>query len=136
AAYASACLGAAVFAACLFGISTRPAGFLASLWPANAVMLGLLIRMPSAAHPLGWLSASVAYMTADLITGGSFVTSLVLNGTNLVSVGTAYRIYPKLRPKAAALQDPAPLLLLVLACALAPNSAGLLGTVINPFMFG
>ena len=133
--YASICLGVVVFATCLFGISTRPMGFLANLWPANAVMLGLLIRMPAAARPLGWLCAGIAFMAADLLTGGGFFESLVLNGTNLVSVGTAYWIYPKLHPRTEALKDPASLLLLVLACAIAATTAGFLGAAINRFMF-
>ena len=36
-------LGLVVFGTCLFGIYTRPVDFLATVWPANAVMLGLLL---------------------------------------------------------------------------------------------
>ena len=46
----------AVFLACLFGIWTRPVEFLATVWPANAVMLALLIRMPASANPMGWIA--------------------------------------------------------------------------------
>lgn len=35
-----------VCAASLSGILTRPVGFLAALWPANAVLLGLMVRNP------------------------------------------------------------------------------------------
>lgn len=53
-------LGAVVFCACLFGIYTRPVGFLATLWPANAVMLGFMLLRPETARPLGWFAASAA----------------------------------------------------------------------------
>ncbi len=42
-------LGLVVFLACIFGILTRPTGFLAAVWPANAILLGLLVRVPKSA---------------------------------------------------------------------------------------
>lgn len=62
-------LGVIVFAACVLGILSRPVGMLASIWPANAILLGLLIRNPSLASPAGWLTAALAYVLADLATG-------------------------------------------------------------------
>lgn len=38
---------ACIFLACLVGILSRPLGFMAAFWPANAVMLGLLLRRPA-----------------------------------------------------------------------------------------
>ncbi|CAI0932998.1 Uncharacterised protein [Serratia entomophila] len=35
-----------VFAVCLLGILSRPSGFLAAFWPANAVLLAVLVRNP------------------------------------------------------------------------------------------
>ena len=41
---------ASVFAACLLGIASRPAGYSAAIWPANAVLLGLLLGKAIKAH--------------------------------------------------------------------------------------
>jgi hypothetical protein len=38
-----------VFAACLVGIYSRLPGTLAVFWPANALLLGVLVRCPSTA---------------------------------------------------------------------------------------
>ncbi|NNC27334.1 diguanylate cyclase, partial [Salinisphaera sp. USBA-960] len=62
-------IGLVVLAACLFGIYTRPADFLATLWPANAILLAMIIRMPGAARPTTWICAAVGYVSADLLTG-------------------------------------------------------------------
>lgn len=48
--YAAAALGIMVFAACIWGTLSRPVAFLASFWPANALMLGLLLRRPELAQ--------------------------------------------------------------------------------------
>ena len=61
---------ASVFAACLLGIASRPAGYSAAIWPANAVLLGLLLRNPSwARSPTAWICALAGYLTADMLTG-------------------------------------------------------------------
>lgn len=43
-----------IFAACLVGIFARPIGFLSAFWPANALLLGLLVRYPALARPAAW----------------------------------------------------------------------------------
>ncbi|MFG0416413.1 hypothetical protein ACF8MD_22460 [Pseudomonas sp. zjy_8] len=58
-----------VLGACLLGILTRPIGHLAALWPANAVLLGALVRFPRLARPAGWCGALCAYLLADLLAG-------------------------------------------------------------------
>ena len=59
----AALLGCAVFAAALLGILTRPLDLLATLWPANAVMLGLLLRMPQLWRP----SEEMAFQFLSLV---------------------------------------------------------------------
>ena len=39
-------VAAAVLAAALLGIALRPVGLLSAFWPANAVLLGLMVRWP------------------------------------------------------------------------------------------
>lgn len=132
---ASLFLGLAVFVACLIGIMSRPADFLASLWPANSIMLGLLLRMPASAGPAGWLFGGAAFMAADMLTGSAFATSLLLNSANIVSVYAAYAIYSRFATKMALLRDPASMLYLMLAAAVAAAISGAIGGLLNPLLF-
>jgi hypothetical protein len=65
-----------IFMASLFGILTRPVGFLAALWPANAILLGMMVRNPRLATIEGWIAAFVGYIAADLATGGEIGVTL------------------------------------------------------------
>lgn len=124
-----------VFVASLFGIWTRPVGFLANVWPANALLLGVLLRTPGAAHPMGWVAAALAFVCADLLTGSDMFKALVLNGANLVSVGTAYLVLAHLPEDVIRLRQPVAMLHLTLATALGGALAGVVGGVVNPLLF-
>jgi len=128
-------LASAVFLASLFGIYTRPMDFLAAVWPANAIMLGLLIRMPGAANVFGWLSATAAFMAADLLTGSSLFKAAILNSANLLGVATGYLIYSRLSPEVIRLRHPSSMLDLALASSISASVAGLVGGVANPVLF-
>ena len=128
-------LATAVFMTCLFGIYTRPMGFLAMFWPANAVMLGLLIRIPSAATPLGWIAGALAFMVADLLTGSVFLTALLLNGGNLVGIAAAYMVYMRCPTAKTGLRQPASMFYLLLAAAAGGAMAGGIGGLANPILF-
>ncbi|WP_347455764.1 diguanylate cyclase [Acinetobacter thermotolerans] len=67
------------------GIATRPMGYLAFLWPANAALLAFFLRFPKLNNKGGWLGAFSAFMFADLVTGGPFLQSLFLTLSNLLS---------------------------------------------------
>ena len=62
--WCGAAIGLGVFAACLLGIATRPLGFMAAFWPANALLLqgaiSLLLVLASSFTPDGF-TAMVAY---------------------------------------------------------------------------
>ncbi len=78
---------ASVFAACLLGIASRPAGYSAAIWPANAVLLGLLLRNPAwVRSPAAWMCALAGYLTADMLTGAPWLRALGMNGANLLGV--------------------------------------------------
>ena len=53
----------------LVGILSRPIGSLSLFWPVNAILLGLLLRKPVYATPLGWLTTYLGMVAADLSTG-------------------------------------------------------------------
>jgi len=127
-------LAVAVFLGCLFGIWTRPVGFLATVWPANAIMLALLIRMPAAANPAGWIAGGLAFIAADLLTGSPLTKALILNAANLVGIGVAYAVYSR-SPARAGLLQPSSMLYLLLASAMGGAAAGIVGGIANPLLF-
>ena len=78
---------ASVFAACLLGIASRPAGYSAAVWPANALLLGLLLRNPAwVRSPATWLCALTGFLAADMLTGAPWLRALGMNGANLLGV--------------------------------------------------
>ncbi|MEE4011087.1 diguanylate cyclase [Roseibium sp. FZY0029] len=129
-------LGLVVFLICLFGILTRPVGFLAAIWPANAVLLGLMIRMPKSAGWQGWLAAAVAYMAADLLAGSTLEKAALLNAANMAGVIAGYQVYKYLPAASSRLQHPASLLHLAMVSAIASSVAGIVGGIANPILFG
>lgn len=129
-------LGVAVFFSCLFGIYTRPVDFLATVWPANAVMLGLMLRMPRMAKPPGWLAGGAAFLAADLLTGAPLSKAVILSCANLVGIAGAYFVLNRFSREAIELRTPESTLGLVLAVAAGSLLAGLAGAVANPLLFG
>lgn len=114
-----------VFATALFGILTRPSGFLAAFWPVNALLLGLLVRVPRLARWPGWLGALVGFIAADLATGNSMVATLRLTTVNLVEVATGYVLFMRLRKEDRTLGSPLSMLYLFAICAAAALAAAL-----------
>ena len=129
-------LTVSIFLACLFGIYTRPVGFLATLWPANAIMLGLLIRRPQSGSVLGWCGAAMAYMAADLLTGASLPKAALLNSANLIGVAAAYLVYSRFPPDVVRLKEPASMLCLLVSAAAGGVAAGIIGAAANLVLFG
>ena len=71
----------------LVGIFTRPPNLLAAFWPANAVLLGIMLRYPPLASPPGWLGGLIGYLLAALFTQDPPLRALYLakhNGRNRV----------------------------------------------------
>nr|WP_296763695.1 sensor domain-containing diguanylate cyclase [Rhodococcus sp. (in: high G+C Gram-positive bacteria)] len=86
-------IGVVVFFACMFGIATRMPGALAVFWPANALLLGILLRNPRSATPATWFSAAVGFVAADAVTGSPLLTNLILNSCNVVGVASGFAIF-------------------------------------------
>lgn len=116
-----------VLAVSLIGIHWRPLGQLSALWPANAVLLGLLLRFPALSAPPGWVAAAAGYIGADLVTGSSGVVATALSLINLLSVFVALRVCGPLSASERHLIAPAALSRLLLAMVLASTVAGVVG---------
>lgn len=125
-----------VLGACLMGIMTRPLGHLAALWPANALLLGLLVRYPRLASPAGWLGAVAGYVLADSMTGGSALQTLLLTLANLAGVVVGYLLLRRLGDDQRRLRTPYSVLYLALVIVAASSAAGLVGAIAEPLLFG
>jgi diguanylate cyclase (GGDEF)-like protein len=127
---------ALVLAASLFGIFTRPTGLMAAIWPANALLLGIFVRWPKLATPLGWTAAVAAYLAADLSTGATLLKTVLLTAGNVVSVGVGVILYMERDALDRELKRPISILYMCGITAAAAAAAGLLGALINPVLFG
>lgn len=80
-----------VFSACVVGILSRPSGFIAIIWPTNALLLGLLLRNRALARqPLTWALALLAFIAADLATGSRGYAAFAMNAANLLGVAAGW----------------------------------------------
>ncbi len=120
-------LGLCLFAACIVGILSRPTGFLASFWPANALMLGLLLRLPQLAHWKAWAVALTAFVLADCLTGSDLPTALWLSVANLCGVACGWWFLHRLHPALLGLRRQTSTLYLFAGCALAAAGSTLVG---------
>ena len=125
-----------IFVVCLFGIMTRPASSLAVVWPANALTLGLLLRMPRDLRPAIWLSAPIAFVAADLVTGADLTTALLLNAANFSGVAAAYAVTRFIPENALKLREPQSVLWHILVAVTGASAAGLFAMAADPFPLG
>lgn len=129
-------LGLIVFGACVLGILSRPVGMLASIWPANAILLGLLIRNPSLASPAGWLSAGTAYVLADLVTGSGLMPTIALNTANMVGVAIGFTLFMRFPTEHRHLRRPLSVLYMFAISSLAATGASIVGAAAVHVSFG
>jgi len=128
-------MGAAIFALALLGILSRPQLDVASFWPANAVMLGLLVRFPHLARATSWLACAVGFFLADALTGSPLPANLILNSGNLLSVATGYALLMRLPEAERALKRPMSMVHFLRAILAASLVAGFVGALANPILF-
>lgn len=133
-------LGVVIFIAALMGILTRPIGFLASFWPANALLLGLLIRYPKLNHLLSWALAAIGYIAADYMTGGALMLTLALTAANLSFALIGLYLFKFLSVNDRQLQQPVSVLYLAITCLLASVGAASVAVIFalpfDPSIFG
>lgn len=124
-----AALTAGILVASLLGIYCRPLGTMAAFWPANAILLGMLLRHPELARrPGSWLCALLAYITADLLTGATLFIALTLNLANLAGVLTGWLFLARVRDQVLGFQNQRSVMIVFLACLLAATASMLVGS--------
>lgn len=125
-----------LFAVCLIGIKAQPHLGLASFWPANAYMLGMLVRFPRLNTSSAWILCAIGFVMADLITGASLARNMALNGGNLAAIGAAHRLLRAVSQRDRRLKGQNSTFHILKAILAGSFVAGLFGIVANPLLFG
>lgn len=125
-----------VFVAALFGHLTRPIGFLSTFWPANALLMGAMVRNPGWAGPLGWVGAAIGYLAADFAMGGSVGMTFWLTAGNLTNAFVGYLLFQRVASPDRRLERPQSLLFLLLIAFAAATSAAIVGSGCLVVYFG
>lgn len=125
-----------VFAAALFGHLTRPLGFLSTFWPANALLMGVMVRNPGWTGPLGWAGAAAGYLAADFAMGGGIGITLWLTAGNLTTASVGYLLFQRVAGPDRRLERPQSLLFLLLIAFAAAAAAATVGSGCLVVYFG
>ncbi len=100
----------AIFGTVLF----RPAGLFDTVWPANAVFLGLMLRNSRYAAWFFWAFAGALLLAADLMTGVAFMDSGWRTIANLAGVGAGYLMFSRVDTNDIQLRTPGSIMYLLL----------------------
>jgi signal transduction histidine kinase/FixJ family two-component response regulator/HPt (histidine-containing phosphotransfer) domain-containing protein len=130
-----AAVGLVVLVAALTGILTREAEPLSAFWPANALLLGLFLRIPSLYRPASWIAAALGFLAADLMTGGRVAVTLGLTAGNLLTVAAGYAYFSRMRPDDLRLRHVSSILYVAAGCVVAAFGGALVGIVVGPLAF-
>jgi len=85
-------VAALTFLAALAGLLTQPASGLSVLWPANALLAGLLLRRPGLAEPASWAGAGAALALAGVLWGEAPLQALSYSLVNLAGAFVGWRL--------------------------------------------
>lgn len=132
---AAIALGAMVFVAALLGIWGRPMGFLSAIWPANALLLGLLLHKPHWMHPASGLSVAAGYISADLLTGSRPDVAVLLSIANMAGVGAAWALMHKQAGATLFMQRQSSALLLFMGSGLSALTSAAIGAPVLTAIF-
>ncbi|WP_072386030.1 sensor domain-containing diguanylate cyclase [Hyphomicrobium sp. CS1BSMeth3] len=127
----AAIVGGIVVVAALVGIGLRSAGLLAAVSPANAILLGLMVRYPHLATPAGWAAGVAAYFIADLLTGNSLLNTLLLTVASLAGVVAGYVLLQRESSATRQLVGPMAVVRVAIILVAASAVAALFGTIGN-----
>ncbi|WP_406625642.1 diguanylate cyclase [Acidovorax sp. SDU_ACID1] len=128
-------LSCLIFGASLLGIATRPDGFFAVFWPANALLAGVMVRRPELTKAQGWVAAGLGYITADLITGNSLFATLWLTFSNIAGAAVAAALLLRTDEATWRMQRQLSALYLLLACSAASAVATITGCGAGSIVF-
>jgi diguanylate cyclase (GGDEF)-like protein len=130
------CIAGVIIAGSLFGHATRSAGLLAAIWPTTAVLLGAMVRWPHLASSVGWITVAIGLPLDNVLQGGLPVDALMQASADLVGILTGYFLFSRVGRADRCLRHPMSVLYLVTIVVTASATAGLVGIVAAPLIFG
>jgi diguanylate cyclase (GGDEF)-like protein len=128
-------LGIVILAACYVGIQSRMIFSLASIWPANAILLSFVLIRPKSVTALTWIIAGAAYVLADLTTGAPLHLALILNGANLIGVLVGAAMAKSLIREGLTLSRPDDAIIIIFIMTCASVATAMVGAIIGPTHF-
>ncbi len=130
-----AVVGVLVLVASLAGILTRETEPLSAFWPANALLLGTFLRIPSLNRPASWIAATIGFVVADLVTESSIGVTIGLTAGNLLTVAAGYAYFSRIRPDDLRLRHVSSVLYVAGGCVVAALGGALVGVILGPLAF-
>ena len=91
-------VGVVVAAAAALGLITRNA-FSVAFWPANAILVGMMLRAPWLAHPAGWTGAAAGFVLVDRLGGQTPVLSGWFAAANVGGSLVAFLVLRRFDPR-------------------------------------
>lgn len=129
-------LGLVILLACYVGIQSRQLFALASIWPANPILLSFVLLRPKSHTSYTWVIAALAYVTADLTTGAPLHMALILNGANMLGVVIGALVARALAPEQFTLARPDDAIILIFIMICASMGTAVIGAAVGPLYFG
>jgi two-component sensor histidine kinase len=127
--------GAAYSALFLLGVYTENNIILGLVWPANAFMLGMIVRFPLLARPPGWLACLVGFAIAIWIIGYGLAVSVGLAAYNFGIVVIGYLLLSRFDRADQHLERPTSIFCLLAAVVPASLFGGIAGPVLVGSLF-
>ncbi|MBK1794133.1 diguanylate cyclase [Devosia sp. WQ 349] len=128
-------LGIVILLACYVGIQSRMIFSLASIWPANAILLSFVLLRAQSVTALTWIVAAAAYVIADLTTGAPVNLALILNGANMVGVLVGAALARVLTRETLTLARPDDAIIIIFIMTCASVATAMAGAIIGPTHF-
>lgn len=123
-----------VFIAALIGILTRPVGFLAPLWPANAVLAAILLRVSPNLRLPALAGAFLGFQAGGFAAGDAAWHALQLTASNMVSAVTFAFVFFSLSRGEVGLSQVRSVAALAAATIIAAAVAGVVGGPVSSAM--
>lgn len=119
----------AVFIAAVLGTASRPTGFLAVFWPANAWLAGIMVREERFRTIPVLLAACAGYLCAAFVFGDTTGNAVLLTTANLVGVVAFTLMFGALDPIDRTLSRPQGVISMLVMAGAASGLAGLVGGI-------
>ncbi len=130
-------VGVVIFTASVVGIDSRLPESLAVLWPANAILLAVLVRNRGAGrHPELWIAAAIGYVAADVSQGTATVPAVVLALANLSGVLVALLVFSRLGVTTVREATPSTVVRLASGCVAGCAVGAVIGATVAVGYFG